>query len=134
VAAIAKILYYQEETHMMNAVGIDVSKGKSMVAILRPMGEVVKKPFEVAHNEGSLETLAYDLKALDGETRAIMEYTGRYYEPVARALHEIGVYVSVVNPILIHEFGNNSLRRVKTDKKDALKIARYGLENWVELR
>ncbi|MFQ7701300.1 MAG: IS110 family transposase, partial [Christensenellaceae bacterium] len=31
----------------MNAVGIDVSKGKSTVAILRPGGEVVASPFEV---------------------------------------------------------------------------------------
>lgn len=31
----------------MNAVGIDVSKGKSMVAVMRPFGEVVTKPFEV---------------------------------------------------------------------------------------
>lgn len=29
----------------MNAVGIDVSKGKSMVAALRPFGEIVTKPF-----------------------------------------------------------------------------------------
>ena len=118
----------------MNAVGIDVSKGKSMVAVLRPMGEVIRKPYEVSHDYGALETFAYSLKALEGETRAIMEYTGRYYEPVARVLHEIGIYVSVVNPSLIHDYGNNSLRRVKTDKKDALKIARYGLDNWAELR
>jgi transposase len=118
----------------MNAVGIDVSKGKSMIAVLRPMGEVVRTPFDVSHNFGALEALAYSLKGLEGETRVIMEYTGRYYEPVARVLHEIGIYVSVVNPILIHDYGNNSLRRVKTDKKDALKIAKYGLDNWAELR
>jgi len=118
----------------MNAVGIDISKGKSMIAIVRPNGEVVKKPFEITHDAGTLETFAYSLKALEGETRVIMEYTGRYYEPVAAALHEIGIYVSVVNPILIHDFGNNSLRRVKTDKKDALKIAKYGLDNWADLR
>jgi len=118
----------------MNAVGIDISKGKSMVAIMRPNGEVIKKPFEVPHNVGALETFGYSLKALEGETRVIMEYTGRYYEPVAMALHEIGIYVSVVNPILIHDYGNNSLRRVKTDRKDALKIAKYGLDNWSELR
>lgn len=28
----------------MNAVGIDVSKGKSMVSILRPYGEIVSSP------------------------------------------------------------------------------------------
>ena len=30
----------------MNAVGIDVSKGKSMVAILRPYGEIVSSPLK----------------------------------------------------------------------------------------
>ena len=35
---------------MLNAVGIDVSKGKSTVAILRPAGEVVRKPFSVSHS------------------------------------------------------------------------------------
>lgn len=118
----------------MNAVGIDISKGKCMVAILRPMGEVLKAPYEVEHRYGALETLAWSLKGLPGETRAIMESTGRYYEPVAQALHEAGVFVSVVNPGLIRDFGNNSLRRVKTDKKDALKIAKFGLDNWAGLR
>ena len=33
----------------MNAVGIDVSKGKSTVAALRPYGEVVASPFDLAH-------------------------------------------------------------------------------------
>ena len=33
----------------MNAVGIDVSKGKSTVAVLRPFGEIVASPFDVAH-------------------------------------------------------------------------------------
>ena len=28
----------------MNAVGINVSKGKSMVAIMRPFGEIVSTP------------------------------------------------------------------------------------------
>ena len=118
----------------MNSVGIDVSKGKSMVAVMQPLGVVAVKPFEVAHTAEGLENLGYFLKGFPGETRVIMEHTGRYYEPVAQSLHELGVYVSVVNPILIHEYGNNSLRRVKTDKKDAMKIAKYGLDNWADLR
>ncbi|KMW10101.1 hypothetical protein HMPREF9470_05614, partial [[Clostridium] citroniae WAL-19142] len=36
----------------MNAVGIDVSKRKSTVAILRPGGEVVASPFDVPHLSG----------------------------------------------------------------------------------
>ena len=118
----------------MNAVGIDISKGKCMVAVLRPLGEMVKAPYEVRHDYGALETLAFSLTGLEGETRAIMESTGKYYEPVAQMLHAAGVFVSVVNPALIHDFGNNSLRRVKTDKKDALKIAKFALDNWDTLR
>ena len=68
----------------MNAVGIDVSKGKSMVAVLRPLGVVVAKPIEVSHTAAELGKLADFLKSLDGETRVVMEYTGRYYEPVAQ--------------------------------------------------
>lgn len=32
----------------MNAVGIDISKGKSTVAVLRPFGEIVVSPFDVS--------------------------------------------------------------------------------------
>lgn len=118
----------------MNAVGIDVSKGKSMVSVIRPFGELVAKPYEVRHISSELSELANSLKSLDGETRVILEHTGRYYEPVAQTLHDAGIFVSAVNPLLIKEYGNNSLRKVKTDKADSLKIARYGLDNWSELR
>ena len=118
----------------MNAVGIDVSKGKSMVAVRRPFNETVAKPFEVRHTGSELKQLADYLKSLDGETRVIMEHTGRYYEPVAQYLHDAGLYVSAVNPKLIKDYGNNSLRKVKTDKADSRKIAKYGLDNWGELR
>ena len=33
----------------MISVGIDVSKGKSMVCIMKPGGEVLKTPFEMQH-------------------------------------------------------------------------------------
>ena len=119
---------------MNNVAGIDVSKGKSVVSVLRPFGEVVAKPFAIGHTGSELKELADYLKSLDGETRVVMEHTGRYYEPVARFLHEEGIFVSAVNPKLVKDYGNNTLRKVKTDKADARKIARYGLDNWVELR
>lgn len=118
----------------MNAVGIDISKGKSMVAVVRPFGELVMKPYEVRHTYSELSELATTLKSLEGETKVVLEHTGRYYEPVAQMLHDAGIFVSAVNPLLIKEYGNNSLRKVKTDKADSLKIARYGLDNWVDLR
>ena len=117
----------------MNCVGIDVSKGKSMIAVMRPFGEVVVSPFEVRHTANELSELAGLLKSLDGETRVVMESTGNYHAPVAWLLHGAGFYVSVVNAMLVHDYGNNSLRRGKTDKKDAVKLANYGLDHWLTL-
>ena len=117
----------------MNCVGIDVSKGKSTIAVMRPFGEVVVSPFEVCHTASELSELARLLKSLDGETRVVMESTGNYHAPVAWLLHGAGLYVSVVNAMLVHDYGNNSLRRGKTDKKDAVKLANYGLDHWLTL-
>ncbi len=119
----------------MNAVGIDVSKGKSTVAILRPLGEVVQEPTEFSHDEIGLERLADLILPLGEDTKVVMEATGRYHEPVAHALHEKGIVVCVVNPIAIHNAGNGvSVRKTKTDRIDSLKIAKFGLDNWTDLR
>ena len=117
----------------MNSVGIDISKGRSTVAVMRPFGEVVISPFEVHHTDSELSALARRLKSLNGETRVVMEATGNYHAPVAKLLHDAGLYVSVVNAKLVHGYGNNELRRVKTDKKDAVKLANYGLDRWLTL-
>ena len=117
----------------MNAVGIDISKGKSMVAVARPFGEIISKPFEVLHTSDGIDALIDYLHSLDGDTRIVMEHTGRYYEPMARRLANANFFVCAVNPKLIKDYGANSLRKVKTDKADALKIARYALDNWQDL-
>ena len=110
----------------LNAVGIDVSKRKSTVAILRPGGEFVVKPFDVPHLADDFLSLTRLIQSLDGETRIVMECTGRYYEPIARKLSQAGFFVSAVNPQIISNFlgQDNPLRRVKTDKADSVKIAR----------
>lgn len=117
----------------MNAVGIDVSKGKSTVAVLRPFGEIVAEPFDVVHNDDDLKNLIKRIKSLSGETNVVMEYTGTYYEPIANVLHNAGIFVSVVNPLLIEDYGTNRVRKVKTDKKDSLKIASFALDKWLNL-
>ncbi len=120
----------------MNAVGIDVSKRKSTVAILQPAGKTVVKPFDVPHLSADFQSLINQIRDLDGETRIVMECTGRYYEPVARKLSQAGLFVSAVNPQIIRSFQgqDNPLRRVKTDKADSVKIARYALDSWDKLK
>ena len=41
----------------MISVGIDVSKGKSTVCILKPYGEIMCSPFEMLHGEKELNAL-----------------------------------------------------------------------------
>lgn len=118
----------------MNAVGIDVSKGKSTVTIRRPADVVVMPPRDFPHTQSGINALVGQIMGLDGETKVCMEHTGRYYEPVASWLSDAGIFVSAVNPILIRSFGDDSLRSPKTDKADAKKIARYTLDHWATLR
>ena len=97
---------------MLNAVGIDVSKGKSTVSVLQPGGTVLKRPFDVVHSSSSLNNLSRFIQHLDGETRVVMECTGRYHEPILHSLHDAGIFGSAVNPHLIKNFCNNTLRKV----------------------
>ena len=108
----------------MNAVGIDVSKGKSMVAALRPMGEVALLPQEFLHTGVGLEQMACAILALGEDTRVVRETTGRYHEPVAAALHEYGIYVCVLNPRYIKQSGGGCISKVKTEKADAMERAK----------
>ena len=117
----------------MNAVGIDVSKGKSTVAIYRPGDQVILRPRDFRHTQTGINSLIEIIKGLDGETKVCMEHTGRYYEPVATWLSKADIFVSAVNPMLIRAFGDDSLRAPKTDKADAKKIARYVLDRWTKL-
>lgn len=118
----------------MNAVGIDVSKGKSTVTIRRPADVVIMPPCDFPHTQSGINGLVDRIRSLDGETKVCMEHTGRYYEPVASWLSNAGIFVSAVNPSLIRNFGDDSLRAPKTDKADAKKIARYTLDRWAKLR
>lgn len=122
------------EKNGLTAVGIDVSKGKSMVSVLQPGGVVVVEPFSVNHSHAELAMLVHTLSQIDGDIRIVMEHTGMYWQPIALVLRKAGFFVSVVNAMLIHRFSDNSLRKVKTDKADSLKIANYGLTFWTDLR
>lgn len=117
----------------MVSVGIDVSKGKSMVCIMKPYGEVVAGPMEISHLDTELKMLVKLIKNVNDEVRIIMEATGIYHLPILTFMKEQGLFVSVVNPYKMKQFRNQGLRRVKTDKADSVAIAQYGLSNWYSL-
>ena len=59
-------------------------------------------------------------RLLPGKTKTVTEYTGAYYEQISGALHNEDIFVSVVNPLMIDDYGTNRVRKVKTDKKTHL--------------
>lgn len=113
----------------MNSIGIDISKSKRMIAILRPYGEIVSKPFVLQHSNSEIHSFIQL-----PHFRITMEHIKWYYEPLVRTFTQAGLFVSTFNPKLIKDFSDHSLRKVKSDKANVVKIARYGLDSWQDLR
>lgn len=68
---------------MKYGVGIDVSKGKSTVAILSIVGEVIEEPFEINHDINGLNLLEEKIKDIPKEDlKIVMEETGTYHLPI----------------------------------------------------
>ena len=117
----------------MIAVGIDISKGKSTVAILDGDGSIRAHPYEMNHSKSELDALIKYIKAVDDHPIILMEATGHYHYPVLKAFLDAGLSPALVNPYLLKKYGDAELHKAKTDKKDALRIARYALEKWYSL-
>ena len=114
--------------------GIDVSKGKSTVAILSIEGEVIEEPFEINHDINGLNLLEEKLKDISKEDlKIVMEETGTYHLPVLGYLLDKGYFVVAENALKIKKYLDRGLRKAKTDKKDSYKLAEYTCDNWYKL-
>ena len=60
----------------MISVGMDVSKGKSFVCILKAYGEVLAAPYEGTHTVEDLQQLVDRLHNANEEVRVVLEATG----------------------------------------------------------
>ncbi|NLL80475.1 MAG: IS110 family transposase [Clostridiales bacterium] len=117
----------------MLAVGIDVSKSKSTVAILNSDGSVLVKPYTMEHTQSDMCALTDYLRTFDEPLIILMEYTGHYHYPVLKKLQQEGFQVCVINPYQMKKYGDVEIHKAKTDKKDAIRIATYALEKAYKL-
>ena len=119
---------------MKYGVGIDVSKGKSTIAILSVEGEIIEEPFEIIHDINGLEFLEAKLKKLPkDDLKIVMEETGTYHLPVLGYLLDKEYFVAAENALKIKKYLDRGLRKAKTDKKDSYKLAEYACDNWFKL-
>lgn len=118
----------------MTSVGIDVSKGKSTVSIISSTELEKYKTFEILHEENDLNYLSRLLKSFEGEVKVVMEATGVYHLPILQYLLKNEIFVAVINPLEMKKYSHRNIRKVKTDKKDSLMIANYGIDYWNRLK
>ena len=120
---------------MKYGVGIDVSKGKSTVAILSIEGEVIEMPFDINHDVEDLEKLDKKLQKFSKEDlKIVLEQTGTYHLPILTYLLDKEYCVIAENALKIKKYLDRSIRKAKTDKKDSLKLAEYACDNWYKLK
>ena len=112
----------------MIAVGIDVSKSKSTVAILNGDGSIRAKPFNVRHTADELLALVNYIKGTSEVPTILMEPTSHYHYPLLKAFQEANLPVCLINPYQMKKYGDTALRKAKTDKRDSIRIAQYALE------
>ncbi|MBP2259143.1 IS110 family transposase [Virgibacillus alimentarius] len=106
-------------------VGIDVAKHKHDIAILDDSGAVFKSHLRMKNNREGFKLLNQTLEklghAFTEEIFIAMEDTGIYALNLFRYLCSKRYMVHTYNPLLIKEFAKSaSLRKTKTDKRDAL--------------
>lgn len=100
------------------AVGIDIAKRNFEVALYEE-----KKSKSYPNTPEGIQQL---LKRLEGQdVHGALEATGNYGFALARALHQAGHRVSILNPLSIHRYAASKLKRTKTDGVDAKLIAEY---------
>lgn len=105
-------------------VGIDVAKHKHDIAVLNGQAKLVLKQLTFSNNRAGFEILFKTLNQLNQDYLIAREDTGHYAFNLLNFLHEQGATVYTYNPLLIKEFAKSlSLRKTKTDKKDARVIA-----------
>lgn len=119
---------------MFYSIGVDVSMGKSTIAIISTEGEVISEPFEIEHTKSGFNLILEKIKNIPKDNvKFVMESTGNYCKSLLKIIIDSGYFVTVENPLTIKKYCDMNIRKVKTDKKDALKIACYGSERWHKL-
>lgn len=109
-------------------VGIDIAKYKHDCFIADDSGCVIRDSFSFSNDKDGFNVLLSILKELKskGQIKIGFESTGHYHFNLKLCLEANGFDYVEFNPLLVHKFvSTQTLRRTKTDKKDAQLIAKY---------
>ena len=116
-------------------VGVDISKDTFSAAGLGAEGSECFSGLYSMDSDGFCKLLeVVTARCQDRENVMVgMESTGCYHINLFSFLTSRGIRAVVINPLLIANFAKRSLRKTKTDKKDAKTIAKFLMENREEI-
>lgn len=111
-------------------VGVDVSSKTLDVAYARDKQEVTYLG-QYTNDESGMGRLFRAVKkmAKKATVHLVMEPTGGYEQPLAHQAIDWDWQVSLPNPRHVRDWAKSQGRRAKTDRQDALLLARYGLNH-----
>ena len=112
----------------MYYIGIDISKYKHDCFICTETGEVIEENLSFANTNEGFNQLLNLLKSLDNskQIKIGFEATGHYGMNLKLFLEKNNYSFMEFNPALVKKFiAGQTLRRTKTDKKDAMLITKY---------
>ena len=115
---------------MMYFLGCDVAKAKIDMSLIDDTGqEIFASTVSNNHEDITVHllTIAGHYVGADDRLQVVVESTGRFHCPTAEAALAVGISCRIYNPILTKQAIKQSVRGKKTDKADALVIARMGL-------
>ena len=107
----------------MIAVGIDIAKRTHEACFMGHDGQVVAKPRRFRNTRPGVRALLDDLQQLREPVTIGLEATGHYWLALHDALERAGHTVQVLNPLQTHAYRKTTIRKVKSDRKDAWLIA-----------
>jgi transposase len=108
-------------------IGIDVASQTHVVAALSDQGEVLLDPKPFGEDQSGYQQLKQLLGSPE-DSLVLFEATGHYWKNLAASLTAWGFRIVLLNPLRTRRFAESDLERTKTDERDALTLARLGLE------
>jgi transposase len=108
--------------------GCDVAKAKLDVSLINAQSQELWAD-TIPNETGAITTLLLTIAGHypEQQLQVIVEATGTYHYALTETSHAVGIPVRVYNPIITKSAIKASVRGKKTDRTDALIIARMGL-------
>ena len=105
--------------------GIDIAKRLHVAAAISSDGEIIIEPFEFSNDYDGFSKLLSSIHTIQKEDLIIgLESTAHYGNNLVVFLFSHGFNITVINPIQTSVMRKNNIRKTKTDKVDALLVAK----------